>query len=68
MIQIHPNFVERNGKNFVELPEEEFETLRELAEDMDDLMELEAALKEQGDAPTISSADLRKKLGLPQDS
>jgi len=64
MIKIHPSYIEKNGRaEYVVLPIEEFESLREYLEDMEDLLELRKAKAEEGAAETISLEEFEKQLG-----
>jgi len=65
MNDLHPFYLEKNGKpEFVVLPIEEFETLRSYLEDLEDLLDLRQAKREEGDAPTISLEEVKSELGL----
>ena len=55
----------RDGKTFVVLPEDEFLRLRERLEDAEDRAELDRAIAAEANAPTVSSDELRRQLGLP---
>ena len=47
MIQLHPEFITKNGKKeFAVIPYEEFEALQALIGDIEDLMDLRAAKEE----------------------
>ena len=64
-ITLHPEILSKNGKKeFVVLPYEEFLALQELLDDVEDLLELRAAKREDDDEPTLSLADAKKELGL----
>ncbi len=59
MIQIHPNFIQKEGRTeFVVLSIEEFQSLREHMEDLEDLLDLRNAKTEEADAPTVDLDDL----------
>lgn len=65
MIPLHPQFVTKNGKKeFAVIPYEEFAALQEFIADMEDLMNLRAAKKEDGDRPSVPLAEVKKMLGL----
>ena len=65
MIPLHPQFITKNGKKeFTVIPYEEFAALQEFIADMEDLMDLRAAKKEDGDRPSVPLAEVRKMLGL----
>ncbi len=64
-MELHPQILQKNGKNeFVVLPYEEFEALRELAEDYEDLYDLCEAKAQEQNAPTLLLAEAREQLGL----
>lgn len=63
-ITLHPEILTKNGKKeFVVLPYEEFLALQELLDDVEDLLELRAAKREDNE-PLISLAEAKKELGL----
>lgn len=65
MIELHPKILRKNGKNeFVVLPYDEFEAIKELLEDAEDLMELRRARARDKGGPGLSVRDVRRKLGL----
>jgi len=52
VIELHPEILTKDGKReFVILPYEEFEALREELEELQDLRELRAAKAEESNAP-----------------
>ncbi|HEX8633255.1 MAG TPA: hypothetical protein VF703_03785 [Pyrinomonadaceae bacterium] len=64
-ITLHPEILSKNGKKeFVVLPYEEFLALQELLDDVEDLLDLRAAKREEDGEPTLSLADAKKELGL----
>ncbi len=64
MIEIHPSYLEKNGRpEFVVLPIEEFQLLRDYLEDMEDLLDLRKAKEEEGNAPTTPLGELKQTLG-----
>lgn len=64
-ITLHPEILSKNGKKeFVVLPYEEFLALQELLDDVEDLLELRAAKREDEGEPLLSLADAKKELGL----
>ncbi len=64
-IELHPEFLVKNGRReFAVLPYEEFEILQEMLEDARDLLELREAKALEGNAPTISLGEVKKRLGL----
>lgn len=63
MLELHPNYIEKNGHTeFVVLPIEEFQALRNQLEDLEDLLDLRNAKEEEGKAPTVPLAMIKKKL------
>ena len=65
MIPLHPQFITKNGKkDFAVIPYEEFAALQAFIADMEDLMNLRAAKKEDGDRPSVPLAEVKKMLGL----
>jgi hypothetical protein len=65
MVQLHPSFLEKNGKTeFVVLPIEEFENLKLYLEDLEDLLDLRKAIQEEGDSPALSVREAREELGV----
>ncbi len=65
MIDLHPKILKKNGRNeFVVLPYEEFVALEEWIADAQDLLELEAAKREEGHLPRVPLERIEKDLGL----
>lgn len=55
--------LEKNGrKEFVVLPFEEFVRIEEALADFEDLQLLRAAKQEEGEAPTLTLAQVKKEL------
>jgi DNA-binding NtrC family response regulator len=53
MIELHPEILEKNGQPaFAVLPYEEFQAIKELLSDYEDLRDLRTAKAEESDAPT----------------
>lgn len=64
-IELHPEFLTKNGeKQFAVLSYQEFVALEEWLEDAEDLLDLRAAQKEEGDAPTKSLSELENEFGV----
>ena len=64
MVTLHAQIIKKNGKkDYVVLPYEEFLRVQEELEDYDDLRSLRKAKETEKDAPTITMADLKKKVG-----
>lgn len=65
MIRLNAEFITKNGKKeFAVIPYEEFEALQELIADMEDLIDLRAAKEEDANRPSVSLAEVKRKLGL----
>jgi PHD/YefM family antitoxin component YafN of YafNO toxin-antitoxin module len=65
MIQLHPEFITKNGKKeFAVIPYEEFEALQELIAEIEDLMDLRTAKEEDANKPSVSLAEVKRMLGL----
>jgi hypothetical protein len=63
MINLHPEFLTKNGKKeFAVLPYEEFLKLQELLEDLEDLQDLRSAKQEEKDSRSISLAEVKQML------
>lgn len=70
MIEFHPEFLKKNGKNeFVVLPYEEFVTIQELLEDAEDMLLLEQPMREDLGKPGVTLGEMMKRFGLtPEDA
>jgi len=65
MITLHPKTLERGGKKaFVVLPYEEYLQIEEELQDYEDLKALRAAKAREGDAPTLSVKEARRRLRI----
>ncbi len=65
MIELHPEFLTKNGKKeFAVLPYEEFTALQELLADAEDLRDLRSAKRDERDAPSLSLALVKNELSL----
>ncbi|MGY6528855.1 MAG: type II toxin-antitoxin system Phd/YefM family antitoxin [Cyanobacterium sp.] len=65
MIQLHPEFITKNGnKEFAVLPYEEFTKIQELLEDLEDLQDLRKAKKEEKNSPSIPLSEVKKMFNL----
>ncbi len=63
MLELHPNYLEKNGRaEFVVLPVEEFHALRDQLEDLGDLLDLRNAKDEEGNAPTVPLENINQHL------
>jgi len=63
MIELHPEILKREGKKFVVLTHEEFEAVRELLNDYEDLLDLRSAKTEEKDEPTRPLQNVKTELG-----
>ncbi len=63
---MHVHLKERveDGTEVVVLPKEEFKTLWEMAEDYEDLLDIEEAMRKNADDPGVPYEEFRKTLGL----
>ena len=65
MIELHPNYLEKNGnKEFAILPYEEFKHMQDELVDYEDLRLLRDAKEKEGNSPTVQFTDVKKELGL----
>ncbi|MCK5146038.1 type II toxin-antitoxin system Phd/YefM family antitoxin [bacterium] len=65
MIELHPNYIEKNGKReFTILPYEEFVSIQEELADYEDLRILREAKDKESNSPTTSFADVKAELGF----
>ncbi|ALF52186.1 Phd_YefM [Nostoc piscinale CENA21] len=63
MIELHPEFLTKNGqKQFAVLPYDEFLKVQELLEDLEDLQDLRNAKTAEKDSASVSLADVKKML------
>ncbi|MCU7243695.1 MAG: type II toxin-antitoxin system Phd/YefM family antitoxin [Microcystis aeruginosa WS75] len=65
MIELHPEFLIKNGKKeFAVLTYEEFMKIKEILEDLEDLEDLIQAKKEEKDSQTYSLDQVKKMLNI----
>jgi hypothetical protein len=65
MIDLHPEFLEKNGKKeFVILTYEEFSKVKEVLEDFEDLVELRKIKEEEANKDTISLDEVKKEFNI----
>lgn len=65
MIELHPEFISKNGqKEFAVLPYEEFIKLQEILEDLEDLRDLRLAEEQDKDSPDYSLEEVKKMLDI----
>ena len=67
MFNLHPNILKKNGKKeFAILPFEEFEKIKTLLEDYEDILALREAKEKEDKLPTVSLSEARKLLELEE--
>lgn len=65
MLDLHPKIIEKDGRReSVLLPYEEFEALREIAEDQEDLHDLRAAKARNERDETVPLEEVEQRFGL----
>ena len=65
MMTLHPEILVKDGKKqFAVLPYEEFISLKERLEDMEDLLQLRKAKKAEGRKRSVPLARVKRQLGL----
>jgi hypothetical protein len=65
MIDLHPEFLEKNGKKeFVILTYEEFSKVKEVLEDFEDLVELRKIKSEEADKEPVSIETVKKEFNI----
>lgn len=65
MLNLHPNVLKKDGKpEFVVLSYDEYSTIKEYVEDMEDLLDLRKAKKGDVGKPSLSLSDVKKNLGI----
>jgi hypothetical protein len=64
MPNLHPREAKQDGADVIILPKDEFLRLREMAEDYQDLLDLEEAKRENAGDPGVPYEEIRKELGL----
>lgn len=62
MIQLNPEFFNRDGKQYVTPSYEEFTKIKEILEDFEDLQDLRTAKNEEQDSPSVSLEDVKNML------
>jgi len=63
-LELHPQNLSIAGENFVLLPRKEFERVREMMDDVEDLIALEEAKASEGNAPRIPWEKIKEEFGL----
>ncbi len=65
MIELHPNYISKEGKReYVILPYEEFSLIEQLLQDFEDLRDLRDAKATEANAPTKTLDEVKAKLGI----
>ena len=63
MIDLHPEILKKNGREFAVLPYEEYLAITEALADYEDLQDLRTAKAEEGNAATMSLKEASKRYG-----
>ena len=64
-IELHPEFLRKNGEpEFAVLPYAEYRALEEWLEDVEDILDLREARKEDSGQSNFSIEEVRKELGI----
>ena len=64
-IELHPEFLRKNGEpEFAVLPYAEYRALEEWLEDVEDILDLREARREDSGQSNFSIEDVRKELGI----
>ena len=64
MIDLHPEAVNKNGKQFVVLPRDEFEAIQEELDQLEDLRALREAKATDTNAPSMTLAEVKQRYGV----
>ena len=65
LIQLHPEFITKNGKKeFAVLPYEEFLELQEKLADLEDLQDLRVAKQAESESAAVALAEVKRLLNL----
>ena len=65
MIELHPEILEKDGQpEFAVLPYKEFQAVKELLIDYEDLRDLRAAKSEEADSPVMTLREVSKRYGV----
>jgi PHD/YefM family antitoxin component YafN of YafNO toxin-antitoxin module len=64
MMELHPEFLKKNGAEYVVLPYEEYEALTELLADYQDLLDLKAAKNAESGEPSIPLNELKEQFSV----
>ncbi len=63
--QLHPEFLRKNGEpEFAVLPYAEYRALEEWLEDVEDILDLQAAREEDRGRPNFTLEEVKKELGI----
>ena len=62
----HTEYFEKNGQNFVVLPADEFNKMRELLEDAEDILDLELAIAEEQHIPGLTLEEAKIALNITE--
>ena len=64
MIDLHPEALSKNGKQFVVLPHEEFEAIQEELDQLEDLRALREAKATDTNAPSLTLSEVKHRYGI----
>ena len=64
MIDLHPETLSKNGRQFVLLPHEEFEAIQEELDQLEDLRALREAKATDANAPGLSLVEVKQRYGI----
>ncbi len=65
MLNLHPNVLKKDGRpEFVVLSYDEYSTLKDYIEAMEDLLDLRKAKKKDAGKPALSLSEAKKSLGI----
>ena len=64
MIDLHPEALNKNGKQFVVLPHEEFEAIQEELDQLEDLRALREAKATDTNAASLSMAEVKQRYSI----
>jgi len=64
MIDLHPEALNKNGKQFVVLPRDEFEAIQEELDQLEDLRALREAKATDTNAPSMTLAEVKQRYGV----
>jgi PHD/YefM family antitoxin component YafN of YafNO toxin-antitoxin module len=67
MLKLKPEFLKKNGRaEFVVLTAEDYESFKQMIEDAQDYMLIQKARAQNGNAPGVPVADVKRRLATSQ--